>query len=59
MKTVLAPDAPWPVLIKAKEKPKPIKRKPRPKISSSKVDQNFERWLSTIPPLKTKGNNNA
>jgi hypothetical protein len=57
MKTVLAPDAPWPV--KPKENPTPIKRKPKPKISSSKVDQNFERWLSTIPPLKTKGNNNA
>ena len=55
MKTVLAPNAPWPALVEVK----PVKRKRKPKISSNKVDQNFDRWLSSIPPLKTKGNNNA
>jgi hypothetical protein len=55
MKTVLAPKAPWPVPVEAK----PAKRKPKLKISSSKVDQNFDRWLSNISPIKPKGNNNA
>ena len=55
MKTVLAPKAPWPAPVEAK----PAKRKPRPKTSSNKVDQNFDRWLSNISPIKTKGNNNA
>jgi hypothetical protein len=62
MKTVLAPNAPWPVQVEVK--PKPIKRvkkvMPKPNHGKRKlVDANFERWLSTIPPLKTKGNNNA
>jgi len=62
MKTVLAPNAPWPAQVEVK--PKPIKRvrkvMPKPNHSKRKlVDANFERWLSTIPPLKTKGNDNA
>jgi hypothetical protein len=55
MKTVLAPNAPWPN--KVEPTPQPVKRKPRQKITSSKVDQNFDRWLSNISA--SKGNNNA
>jgi hypothetical protein len=56
MKTVLAPNAPWPVQVEAKQ-PKIRVRKQR--ANKSKTDQNFERWLSGISPIKTKGNNNA
>jgi len=60
MKTVLAPNAPWPVRIE----PKPVKRvrrvMPKPDHSKRKlVDANFERWLNNVTPIKTKGNNNA
>ena len=60
MKTVLAPNAPWPVY----EKPKTVKRvrrvMPKPDHSKRKlVDANFERWLNNVTPIKTKGNNNA
>ena len=60
MKTVLAPNAPWPVY----EKQKPVKRvrrvMPKPDHSKRKlVDANFERWLNNVTPIKTKGNNNA
>ena len=53
MKTVLAPNAPWPVY----DKPKPVKlvKRAMPKPSPSKgklVDANFERWLSTVKPIK-------
>jgi hypothetical protein len=49
MKTILAPNAPWPKyengeLVKPKPKPKP---KPRPKNSASKIantDKNFNEW---------------
>ena len=62
MKTVLAPNAPWPVQVKVEPKPVKRVRKVMPKPNNGKqklVDANFERWLSTISPLKTKGNNNA
>ena len=62
MKTVLAPKAPWPVQIKVDPKPVKRVRKVMPKQSHSQrklVDANFERWLSNISPIKTKGNNNA
>jgi hypothetical protein len=51
MKTVLAPNAPWPVY---EDQPKP-KRKPRiqkPRQKKSKIDENFERWLASQPPIK-------
>jgi len=62
MKTVLAPNAPWPIQVKVEQKPVKRVKKVMPKPSHGKrklVDANFERWLSTIPPLKTKGNDNA
>ena len=56
MKTVLAPNAPWPVY--EKPKPKPVKKAkhvmPKPNHGKRKlVDDNFERWLSTLKPLKS------
>lgn len=59
MKTVLAPNAPWPVY--EKPKPKRVKRvMPKPNHGKRKlVDANFERWLNNVTPIKTKGNNNA
>jgi len=56
MKTVLAPNAPWPVY--EKPKPKPVKRvkrvMPKPNPSKGKlVDANFDRWLSTLKPIKS------
>lgn len=59
MKTVLAPNAPWPVY--EKPKAKRVKRvMPKPNHGKRKlVDANFERWLNNVTPIKTKGNNNA
>ena len=59
MKTILAPNAPWPVY--ENPKPKRVKRvMPKPDHSKRKlVDANFERWLNNITPIKTKGNNDA
>lgn len=57
MKTVLAPNAPWPVYEKPKQKPlREAKRViPKPNPSKSKlVDANFERWLSTLKPMKSR-----
>ena len=56
MKTVLAPNAPWPVRIEPKAKPVRLVKRVMPKPNQSKsklVDANFERWLSTIKPLKS------
>lgn len=57
MKTVLAPNAPWPKYEPVPEKPKPKfkhKQKPvrviPPPKSKSKIkntDENFERWLAS------------
>lgn len=55
MKTVLAPNAPWPVRIEPKKKPeKRVKRvMPKPNPSKGKlVDANFERWLNSVTPIK-------
>lgn len=41
MKTVLAPNAPWPKEI-AKIKTQKVKKQ---KIASKKIDANFEKWL--------------
>lgn len=53
MKTVLAPNAPWPVY--EKPKPKRVKRvMPKPNPSKGKlVDANFDHWLSTLKPTKS------
>jgi len=55
MKTVLAPNAPWPVRIEPKPKPvKQVKRvMPKPSQSKGKmIDANFERWLNSVTPIK-------
>jgi hypothetical protein len=53
-KTILAPNAPWPVQAKPKPAKQPKRVMPKPDPSKSKlVDANFERWLSTIKPLKS------
>jgi hypothetical protein len=54
MKTVLAPNAPWPTYAE----PEPVKKAKRvmPKRNLSKgklVDANFDRWLSTLKPIKS------
>jgi hypothetical protein len=54
-KTVLAPNAPWPVRVEPKLKPvKRVKRvMPKPNHGKSKrVDANFERWLQTVGPVR-------
>jgi len=56
MKTVLAPNAPWPVRIEPKPKPVKVVKQvmPKPNPSKSKlVDANFDRWLSTLKPIKS------
>lgn len=55
MKTVLAPNAPWPVRVEPK--PAPVKRvkpaMPKPNHGKRKrVDANFERWLQTVGPVR-------
>lgn len=55
VKTVLAPNAPWPKPV-IKE---PYKKKYKPKIKSDKVDENFDKWLTTITPVKPKKEKNA
>ena len=57
MKTVLAPNAPWPTyqniqkIAVKREKNVP----PKPNHSKRKlIDANFERWLSTIKPVKSR-----
>jgi hypothetical protein len=56
MKTVLAPNAPWPVHIEPKAKPVKLVKHVMPKPNHGKrklVDDNFDRWLSTLKPLKS------
>lgn len=52
MKTVLAPNAPWPKVEPLPEKPKfKHKQKPirviAPKTKIKQTNENFERWLAT------------
>ena len=48
MKTVLAPNAPWPTYEKV-VKPNPL---PRVRAKPSEVDAKFEAWLKTIERVK-------
>jgi len=55
MKTVLAPNAPWPVKEEPKQKPVKLVKKAMPKPNHGKrklVDANFERWLNSVTPVK-------
>lgn len=47
MKTVLAPNAPWPEVGEFKER-----KQKQPNKKPENTDKNFERWLSTIQPIK-------
>lgn len=44
MKTVLAPNAPWPMRDKPQPKPKPAPRKYR--ATKTQTDVNYDRWLA-------------
>lgn len=48
MKTVLAPNAPWPTY----EKKVVLKPLPRVRAKTSEVDAKFEAWLKTIERVK-------
>lgn len=50
MKTVLAPNAPWPKPAQPKAKPQPKPRKQR--VKPQRVDENFERWLQTVGEVR-------
>ena len=51
MKTILAPNAPWPVRVEPK--PKPKRKPPAPNHSKRKrVDANFDKWLQTVGPVR-------
>ena len=57
MKTVLAPNAPWPTHPDVNKSAVNRKKNVPPKPDHSKrkiVDQNFERWLSTLKPIKVR-----
>lgn len=57
MKTVLAPNAPWPTHQDANKSAVSRRKNVPPKPDHSKrkiVDQNFERWLSTLKPIKVR-----
>ena len=49
MKTVLAPNAPWPEIGEFKER-----KQKQPNKKPENTDKNFEKWLSTIQPIKEK-----
>ena len=51
-KTILAPNAPWPTHAEPVKKAKRVM--PKPSLSKGKlVDANFDRWLSTLKPIKS------
>jgi hypothetical protein len=51
-KTILASNAPWPTYAEPVKKAKRVMPKPSPS-KGKLVDANFDRWLSTLKPIKS------